>query len=212
MRRLPTRQLRRAAGLALGALLACTIGILSVTPALAGMDGMGGKGSANSFPDLVAQSPIVVLIVVKEAPPAAAAWIIDIQRAYRGASEAMVTIPRGPSDADLRVADRVLLFTSSMESLDIGTLLARFPVDPEGRIIAPDDIVDTPATIADLDAIFGPPATEPPTGAAAPDQPRTRDQVVRDALPLIALAYVLGVLGIFLLAAGVARRYLARAR
>jgi hypothetical protein len=176
-----------------------------------GMDGKGGKGS-NSFWDLAAQSPIVALVVIKEAPPEAAAWTVEIQRAYRGMSEGMITIPRGPSDADLHVADRVLLFTFSLESLDMGSLMARFPVDPEGRIVAPDDILDTPATIADLEAYFGPPATEVPAGAASSGEPPTRDQVVRDALPLIALAYVLGVLAIGLLAAGVARRYLARAR
>jgi hypothetical protein len=212
MRRLLPHPIRRAAGLALAALIACAVGFPSMTPAIAGMGGIGGKGAANSFPDLVAQSPIVALVVVKEAPPEAAAWTVEVQRAYRGTSEGMVMIPPGPSDADLQVADRVLLFTFSMESLDMSSLIARFAVDPEGRILAPDDIVDTPATIADLDAFFGPPVTEMPAGAATHDEPRTRDQVIRDALPLISLAYVLGVLGIGLLAADVARRYLIRAR
>jgi len=208
------RQLRRAAGLALGVLVAGAVALPLMAPARAGMGGEGwaeGKRPA-SFWDMVAQSPIVALVVIKEAPPDAAAWTVEIQRAYRGASEGMVTIPRGPSDVDLRVAERVLLFTFSLESLDVGSLMARFPVDPEGRIVAPDDILDTPATIADLDAYFGPPVTEPPAGAATSGEPPTRDQVVRDALPLIALGYVLGVLAIGLLAAGVARRHLARAR
>jgi hypothetical protein len=205
MRHRPFRPSRPAVGLVLGAVLAAALVAPCVAPVRAGG---GGKGAANAFWDLVAQSPVIALIVIKEAPPEARAWTIEVQRAYRGTAEGMLTVAPSPSDPAFQPGERMLYFGQSMDSLAIESAIARFSVDPDGRIVAPDDLADVPATLADFDAVLGPPMTSAP--AAAPQGPPTRDQLVRDALPLIALAFVLGVLGVGLLAAWAAGRHIAR--
>jgi hypothetical protein len=173
---------------------------------------LADTSTVSSFNDLAAYYEFIVLVVVKEAPPEAPAWTLEIQRAYRGAGEGMITVRPSPDDPlDLSPGGRWLLLTTSLQTLAVGAHQVRIPVTPEGVVEAPQNMADVPATLAELDAFFGPavtPAPEPAAAAEAPSAPFD----VRDALPAIALAFVLGVLAIGLCAAAVAQRYLARDR
>jgi len=174
-------------------------------------------GTVTSFLDLVRTSDVVAVIVVKEAPPEAPAWTIEVQRAYRGTAPGLLTIAPTPADPDFRPGDRWLILTSNLETLDVRAGLIAFEVKADGSLVGPWDVVDTPATLDDLDALLGPAPVPDATSTAvnattsssdAADPPLT----LRDALPAVAAGFVLAVLAVFLVAAAVAGRRLARAR
>ena len=200
-----------AAALALAALLLVRGGAgIGSGPAVLRAD----TGTVVAFIDLVRASKVVALIVVKEAPPEARAWTIEVQRGYRGVERGFLTIGAADADLPLRPGERWLLLASQLGTLDSRAGIIAFRVDAEGAIEPPFDVVEAPATITDLDAIFGP-ETTPGSSAGAgvtPALPKDALPDLRDVLPVIALGFVLVVLAVSLAAAAVAGRRIRRTR
>lgn len=206
--------LRRAAGAVLGTLLVLLVGPGALPGAAVARADTGDHGGGPTpFMELVRSYEVVALVEVREAPPDASAWTIEVLRGYHGAAPGLLTIEPVPADPDFQVGERWLLFTSTLQTLDVRTGLAAYRVEADGTIEAHPDIEDMPATIEEVDAVLGP-APTPDSASTVSVRTGSADPALtlRDALPAVALGFVLAVLAVFLAAAAVASRRLARSR
>lgn len=132
------------------------------------------SGTTITFEETFARSEIVAVATVEAAPPSDPAFRLTVERMVKGPAESELTFPADPKAVELEPGSRIVLLAADATSLDFRGTVA-LVVAGDGTI-DPDGLVGVPATVADLVAAYGTPATstdlsgEPergfPTGAA----------------------------------------------
>ena len=115
------------------------------------------SGTTITFEETFARSEIVAVATVEAAPPSDPAFRLTVERMVKGTAVAELAFPADPKAVELVPGTRVVLLVTDPASLDFRGTVA-LVVAADGTI-DPDGLAGVPATVADLVAAYGTPAT-----------------------------------------------------